>query len=343
MKLPDRPTLVRWSRRLLAALAIAYPAALVVVALMVRFVGESWWVTGVCLYLPRWGFGLPLPILAVALAAFRMKRLLLVQALSALLVLFPLMGFVVPWPTFASHDKPTMRVLSYNLNSTNDGAWRVMDEIARYSPDVVLLQEIGGHRALELVVPTLRQQYPTVEVTHNFILATRYPMSPEGPSSKAPEYYQRYPLETALGHVVVYNVHTVSPRHALFPLRGRRGLLAELRSPHPSPLESNALERESQVQTFTESAAMETDPVLIAGDTNLPGLSRVFARFLSSYDDGFPKAGWGFGYTFPTYRGGPWMRIDRILTKAPLRFVSFQVGRAFAASDHLCVVADLQR
>jgi endonuclease/exonuclease/phosphatase family metal-dependent hydrolase len=36
------------------------------------------------------------------------------------------------------------------------------------------------------------------------------------------------------------------------------------------------------------------------------------------------------------------MRIDRILSSEQLRFVRFEVG-ASQASDHLCVVADLQR
>jgi endonuclease/exonuclease/phosphatase (EEP) superfamily protein YafD len=82
--------------------------------------------------------------------------------------------------------------------------------------------------------------------------------------------------------------------------------------------------------------------VVIAGDTNLPGLSHVLHRYLSRYQDGFAKAGWGFGYTFPTRPRGPWMRIDRIVASDELRFVRFRVGRSLA-SDHECVVADLQR
>lgn len=96
-----------------------------------------------------------------------------------------------------------------------------------------------------------------------------------------------------------------------------------------------------QVQAFTEAAHRETDPVIIAGDTNLPGLSHTFNHYLSAYQDGFIEAGSGFGYTFPTTRL-PWMRIDRILASEPLRFVRFEVGSS-SASDHLCVVADLER
>jgi endonuclease/exonuclease/phosphatase (EEP) superfamily protein YafD len=69
----------------------------------------------------------------------------------------------------------------------------------------------------------------------------------------------------------------------------------------------------------------------------------VFADNLSVYQDGFRKAGWGFGYTFPNdRRPPPWMRIDRILATDQLRFVRFDVGDS-RASDHRCVVADVQK
>ena len=102
------------------------------------------------------------------------------------------------------------------------------------------------------------------------------------------------------------------------------------------------------VQTLGYLARLEdrhrdlfTPRCVIAGDTNLPALSNVFHRYLSGYRDGFPSAGFGFGYTFPSNHV-PWMRIDRILASGELSFVRFQVGRS-RASDHLCVVADIAR
>ena len=335
-----RVFLAKWARRLLAGAAVAYPLLLVGAIGTLRSVGESWWVTLVALYLPRWGFALPLPALLLALWRCRMRRLLLLQGLSALVLVFPLMGYVVRLPTFASRDKPKMRVLSFNVNSSA-AAEAVLGEIDRYSPDVVLLVETGGHRGREAFGDPLRSRYPTVEISHNFILATRYTPSPEEGPLLATDSFERHPLETPLGRIVVYVAHTVSPRHPLFALRGRKGLLREMKSPHPSPLEQNAEMRAEQVQAFSEAAAREADPVILAGDFNLPGLSPLFQRFLSSFDDGFAEAGWGFGYTFPTR--GPWMRIDRILARGPLRFVGFDVGHSSSASDHLCVVGDIQR
>jgi endonuclease/exonuclease/phosphatase (EEP) superfamily protein YafD len=347
--------LVKCMRRLVQALAVMYPLSLVGVILALRYVGEDWWMTTVGLYLPRLGFALPLPFLAVALRALRMPRLLLLQVASLFFVAFPLMGFVLPLPTPVDRNAPTIRVLSFNVNSGLDGVDHVVGEIDHYSPDVVLLQETGGHEAREAFGRLLGARYPTVEISGQFIIAARYPLSSGSSSSVAvpsdPERaraFQREAFDTPLGRVVFYDVHTVSPRAALYGLRGREGLSRELASGRllrgaGAPLvESNAHLRLMQVQTFSEAAAEEAGPVVLAGDSNLPDLSPILHRYLSGYEDGFLRAGWGLGYTFPTDKLRPWMRIDRILANGRLRFVSFDVGRT-RASDHRCVVADLQR
>jgi endonuclease/exonuclease/phosphatase (EEP) superfamily protein YafD len=348
---PPRRRFARWGRGLLRVLAVAYPLSLLATTVALRYVGEAWWVSTVGLYLPRIGFALPLPFLALALHLGRMRWLLGLQGIGVVLILFPLMGFVLPWPV-THRDGPTLRVLSFNVNSGHSGVTVVMDEIARYSPDLVLLQETGGNQAF---LPPLKALYPTVEVSGQFVLATRYPLVASGeslvetpPPAPEPESFQRRVLDTPLGPIVVYNVHTVSPRGPLYNLRGQSGLTREIASGRvfhsaaAPKIEKNANRRASQVEAFSAAAAKETGSVLVAGDTNLPGLSPVLHRFLSTYDDGFERAGWGFGYTFPTDKWRPWMRIDRIMTNDPLRFVRFEVGESRAASDHRCVVADLQ-
>jgi vancomycin resistance protein VanJ len=335
------------------ALAVAYPLALVAVTVTLRFVGEAWWVSIIGLYLPPVAFAFPLPPIALALLLLGKRRLLGLQAFSALVVLFPLMGFVLSRPSAADRDKPTMRVLSFNVNSGRGGVQAVMDEIDQYSPDVVALQEIHGS-SREALDRLLRERYPWVAMAGQFATATRYAPSrstePPGTPSAAitpSTPFQRVALETPLGPIVLYNVHTTSPRGPLYALRGRGGLAREIVSGRvflaagAPQIQSNADLRVSEVRMFSEAAARESDGVVLAGDTNLPPLSPVLHRFLSGYEDGFSTAGWGFGYTFPTDKWRPWMRIDRIRAKGRLRFVRFQVGRA-RVSDHLCVVADVQ-
>jgi endonuclease/exonuclease/phosphatase (EEP) superfamily protein YafD len=340
---------VKLRHRAVAAIAVLYPLLLLCLAAAFRFIGERWWVTGVGLYLPRALFAAPLPFILVALAGMRLHRLLWTQVVAVLLIAFPLMGLVLPWPTLA-RSAPSVRVLSYNVNSGFGGARNVVDEIERYSPDIVLLQEVGPS---EPIASMLREKYPTVDAVNQFILATRYPvLTVVDPNkieyhgrSRSPRFVRQV-LDTPLGHVVFYNVHPLSPREVFYALRGQ-GLRREIlsgrlfSSSNTTVFQANAGLRALQVQDFAVASRRETDPVVVAGDTNLPGLSYVFACNLSAYQDGFEKAGWGFGYTFPTTRS-PWMRIDRILASEQLRFVRFVTGSS-RSSDHVAVVADLQR
>jgi endonuclease/exonuclease/phosphatase (EEP) superfamily protein YafD len=344
---------VKWLRHVVQAVAVAYPLSLIAAAATLRYVGEAWWVSNVGLYLPRIGFALPMPFLAIALHVVRMRRLLWTQAVGSVVLLFPLMGFVPPWPTLADRGGKTLRVLSFNVDGGFGGPAAVLDEVDRYSPDLVLLQETAG---LEDFGRLLRLRYSTVEVAGDqFAMGSRFPLSSTFQPSKLPyngrarsPRFLKYVLETPLGRIVVYNVHPISPREGLYGLRGPKGLRHEilsgglLRGDGASVLWTNAGLRTLQVQTFSQAASEETDPVIIAGDTNLPGLSPLLHRYLSRYADGFTRAGWGFGYTFPTNKWRPWMRIDRILADDFFQFVRFEVGHS-DVSDHHCVVADLRR
>ena len=334
--------------QILVVVSFIYPALVLSVVIALRWVGERWWITGVGLYFPRLLLAAPLPFLAVLLAIMGLSRYLWTQIAAALLCAFPLMGLTVHWRTPPRTGGPIIRVLTYNINANVGGIDHVVDEIARFSPDVVLLQETG---LVDALVAKLQTVYPTVNAENQFLVASRYPvLSTVSPDRldydgrlRSPRFVQQT-LQTPLGRIVIYNIHPISPRESFYELRGfRRGLLSGrlLTFTGSALYKANSGLRTLQVQAFSEAAKRETDPVIIAGDTNLPGLSYVFDRFLSGYQDGFAEAGSGFGYTYPTNRH-PWMRIDRILASQELRFVRFEVGSSLA-SDHLCVVADLER
>lgn len=341
----------RWTSKLLIALAVLYPVVLLAIILVLHFVGERWWLTGVVLYLPRAVFAAPLPLLVIALLALKERRLLLTQAVAAVLLVFPLMGFVLPWPTFADDHEPKLKILSYNVNSGFQGLEHIADEIDRVSPDLVFLQELPFDPAV--LRERLRAVYPHISVSSQFITASRFPiLSTDEPErlgfygdARSPRFV-RYLIDTPLGQMAFYNVHPVSPRGAFYSLRGG-GLRHEILSGRffvgdgTDSMRVHSELRELQVRTFAERAAQEKDPVVIAGDTNLPGLSAIFRQHLSHFQDGFTEAGWGFGYTFPSNRFR-WMRIDRVMAGPGLRFTGFEVC-APGASDHACVVADLQR
>jgi endonuclease/exonuclease/phosphatase (EEP) superfamily protein YafD len=323
---------------------------LLLIVILLRWVGESWWATGVGLYLPRIAFVAPLPVLVVLLLVLGKARLLYTQLAALLIFLFPMMGLVLPWPRSPIEGAPKLRVLSYNVNQQYGGADNILAEIDRYTPDVALLQE--AHPSEEFL-DLLRARYANVAASTQFIVASRFAIVSSTDPDKLPFFgrmrsprFMQYVLETPLGQIAFYSVHPLSPRDAFYQLRGS-GLRHEILSgrffaANSSPaMQTNTALRESQIKAVSELAANETLPVVIAGDTNLPGQSGILRRYLSAYRDAFTEASWGFGYTFPANRT-PWMRIDRIMAGRDLRFVSFEVGSS-DASDHRCVVADIQR
>ena len=340
-----------FARRAALLLAALYPLALLVTIGAFRLIGERWWVTTVALYLPRVGFALPLPVLLIALWVTGSRAGVGILLATSLPVLLVLMGLVLPWPARADPDRPSLRVMSYNVNSELGGSDGIVQEVDRFSPDVLLLEE---HGSSDKIVTLLQARYPTVHVGGQFVVASRFPVTSSFDPEKlrysgrlrSPRWREEV-IETPLGAIAFFVVHPQSPRQGFYALRGN-GLKREILSGQGFPDDSeevvadNTGLRATQVADFASAARQEKRPVVIAGDTNLPDLSYVLHRYLGDFRDAFAEAGWGFGYTFPTGLRGPWMRIDRIMASRELRFIRFEVGRSLA-SDHECVVADLQR
>jgi endonuclease/exonuclease/phosphatase family metal-dependent hydrolase len=326
------------------ASAVLYPVALVALILALRFVGEGWWVTTVLLYVPRLAFAIPLPLVVAGLIACSERGWLWTQIISLLLICFPLMGLVVRMPRAADAGAPTVRVLSYNIDKGRGGAEHLAEEVRRLSPDVVVMQEIEGTG--DDLVRLFQFSYAMVEVSGQFFIASRFPILSSVDAEPQPmrldglRHYHAYLIDTPIGRLRLLSVRPVSPSWPLNDLR-RRGLTWNNFTSALQVLDYNSRLRELEASTIADAAGPSGDPVVIAGDTNLPTLSRIYGRHLSSFRDAFVEGGSGFGYTFPT-GPWPWMRIDRILTGRGLRAVRFQRG-ASTLSDHVCVVGDLAR
>jgi len=158
--------------------------------------------------------------------------------------------------------------------------------------------------------------------------------------------FRRFVVDTPLGAVTFYSLHTVSPRGGFYNLRGQ-GLRREILSGRlfsggaaKPEIRGTAALRMLQVKAMAQLARAEKGPVMIVGDGNLPTLSDARARYLGDFHDGFAEAGLGFGYSYPSTF--PWMRIDMLLSNDQLAFKRVEVGRG-RASDHLCVFGDVVR
>jgi len=337
-------------RRGLALLAYGYTITLGLVLFALYWCGERWWVTTALLYVPRIAFAIPLPLIVLGLIFSGNRRLLWTQLVALAIVLFPLMGFVLPWPSPAPPAGRSLRLLSFNVDSAFFGVPRVVEQITQALPDVALIQE-GQFNGGELR-ERLRGFYPYVEASNQFTIASRFRILETTEQPMLPYYgrqrhgrFMRYLLDTPLGQLAFYSVHPISPRGALHVHRFRDALHllrtgALLAGDPEADLGSNTGLRALQIAAVAEASLRERVPVVIAGDTNLPGLSLIFRNNLSRYADAFQVASSGFGYSFPAKQ--PFLRLDRILSGPELRFTSFRVG-CQGVSDHLCVVAEIER
>ena len=337
----------RTSRWTAALLAVAYPLALGLIVLALRFVGERWWFTLAVLYLPRLGFAIPLPFVLAAAWRWAPRWLLAVQLVSVYLLIVPLMGFSFSSRTPAAPAGPRLRIVSYNIGKAGNRLPDAIAQIERFAPDMVAVQSVypGDEPALKAAF-----QGWHLRVDGQFLMASRFrlrevsiPPPLQYAAGTGGARYVRYTIETPAGLVDVFNVHTTSPREGLDALRSG-GVAGSLLSGRPAGAKTtdfvhfNAYRRQRQIAGLAEAAHASGNAVIIAGDTNLPGLSRIYGEHLSAFRDSFDAVGRGLGYTFPASH--PWMRIDRVLTNDRLRPLDYRVGPAIAA-EHLCVFAEV--
>ena len=329
-------------------LAIGYPVAVIVFIVALRLVGERWWGTTVALYLPRLPFALPLLPLTAAIVWAGPRRLLWTQVVAAALLLV-LFGFRVTWPAPAAPGTFHLRLVSCNINSGSYGVEAIIQSLREAQADVILLQavDVTNYDRLRAGLPGY-----SVREAGQFWLASRFPVQEMMEPPKVVQKgvlrslrFVRYLLSTPAGPLLVYNVHPISPRDGLLEVRGDgfrhqilRGNLFSTRA--RTMVTENATLRMDQLQAVAADARGAQVPVLIAGDTNSPGLSWAFAHWLGDYRDGFSEAGNGFGYTFPAPEH-PWMRIDRIVADPRFRFLDFRVIHT-PISDHFATMADLE-
>jgi vancomycin resistance protein VanJ len=355
---PDRPRsrahragarLFQWFARITRWSALAYPIVLFLLVLGFYVIGESWWITGAGLYVPRVVFLLPLPVLALALLIARERRLLWTQAAALLIGVVLLMGWTFSLPSWFAKGTPRLKVVSLNANTGYFGFENVAAALEPLDADIILIQEYPW---ADKLVERLKKRYAHVEQSNQFVIASRHPIATRTDPDRIPYYskqrsprFMRYLVETTLGPLALYNVHPVSPRGAM-NVHEMRSAFHQLRTGQMfagDPAESfqgNSGLRVLQIEALARMASQEKVPVIMGGDFNLPGLSAVFRRNLGPYQDGFREAGSGFGYTFSAKY--PMMRLDRILASDEFRFVSFGVG-CRNVSDHLCVIAELER
>uniref|UniRef100_A0A7C4LLZ5 Endonuclease/exonuclease/phosphatase domain-containing protein n=1 Tax=Schlesneria paludicola TaxID=360056 RepID=A0A7C4LLZ5_9PLAN len=320
------------------------------VMVLLFVVSERWWIGSAITFLPRLPWGLPAVVLGLA-GWWCHRPSLWVNAVALGLVLGPIMELRVPGLLQAPGTVPpapgrdTLRVVSCNVQAYRPHFAEVLSEVARYRPDVVMLQEaFGDHPLLDEFLPDWHRLH------HNtYWIASRYPLRLLAECQS--EVFERVAgivveLQTPVGPVVVANIHQMTARRGLVEINKStllRGEAARLADEFRQWREIEAAEIRAVVDAHRGER-----PLIVAGDFNTPTSSHVFQQVWGDLQSAFDVAGCGYGYTAPCrpirfwLTNVPWARIDHILCSSEFGIVRCQVGRG-NGSDHRVVAAELRR
>ena len=309
--------------------------------LVLHFGGDRWWFATLMLFGPRWIYGLPL-VLLVPLAIAVRRRLLWPLGISTAVLIGPIMGYCVPWSTFVRSDEPVVRIVTWNVRNECVNSEILAVLINSTNPDIVALQEC--QMDLQLDWPAgwhVRRQgrlitaspYPIDDAEHH---ECRWP-----PREWPPADALRCVIQTPNHRIGFVNVHLRTPRQGIEEVLSRRTLI--------SPSKSGALKdeieyRRQECKDLADWINGFSEPVVIAGDFNMPADSSIYRQAWSKYANAFAVAGFGFGHTKRTNVLG-WQyesRIDHVLTGAEWRPCGCWIGPDLG-SDHLPLIADLCR
>lgn len=292
-----------------------------------------WWVASLFQLAPLWILLVPAATLALATGARKKKWLTVLNLVSAGLIT-AMMGLSVPVAKWVASDtwltSLKLRVITVNLGGDVDTS-----SLAYYfnaiSPDVILFQE----SSLKLMQKIAPRDLAHRKLQSNLGIASRYPVSnSELKTRRALGEYGGFVARFEITHedtaLQIFNVHLETPRE------GIEAIMRE--GPRAIPVVRKVAEQQEVESLIASEWVASHDPVLVAGDFNMPVTSPLYRRYWSQLGNGFSSTQFGFGNTkFTRWHGA---RIDHVLFDTNWKAVAAHVGEN-PGGDHRPVVVDL--
>ena len=364
--------LLRLARRLVRWSTFAYLVFLLLFCLLLRYVGERNVFFAFCLYLPPLAWFLPAFVL--------MPLCLLVlewRGLLAGLIVFPVVvvGFFGFKPSLDAPSIPppekraknSLVVLTNNRGQHDNKSMKPFKNLVQ--PDVMVFQEAAGVSSRYLADPAYAE-FKHGRDYSEFAIVSKHPIvsldavqaevrppmragSLEPPRVERPVIAVRYVIDFNGRSVVLYNIHLPSPRDTLrsyfrgafvYGLIGIPGtVLGEKRAVNQKGWDV----RTEMVTQLIARASKEKDPVILAGDFNMPAPGWNHSLVTREFQDAHEEAGAGFGFTFPGITrnplsfGGAWMRIDYVFAGRGSWKILASAAEADRASQHRATAAQV--
>lgn len=330
----SRPVDAAKARRLrpvlVSLLTLGY-GLLVVAAWVSLQYGERWIVPSIVLFMPRSLFLVPLIALAALAYRHRRRRLWVFQALTAGLVLGPLMGLRLGGSRPVATGGKTVAMMTLNLGPGPIDVPRLARLIESRNVQVLCFQEKHLDPALDeyLAKGWFRDRREAI--------FSRLPIIREWDSAELPwDEYGNWPVRVSRAllrtpdrrPLAVASVHLPTMRYGFSKL-ARLDLPAYRRYLAWRWTQMDALK--------AKLGEIAEYPTLVGGDFNMPGDSPMMGGLAPKYRSSFHSRGSGYGHTRPS--AVPWIGIDHQLAGPGLRPLRVEVGPA-VGSDHRPLIAE---
>ena len=304
---------------------IATPAVVIAAVSLAAFFGEwVWWLDVAANF--RAQYVVVLTVLSLVLIPGKWRRIgfgVLAVAAVNLVVILPL---YVGSPGTPIAGAPSLRIMSFNLLSTNDAYKDLIEYIEFTDPDVVFLHEAS--RPWEVAVEAADLDYTTVRArSEDLIFGTLVLVRADSPQ------------------IVTYGFAETQPRAvsiAYRPLGWPESI--EILSTHPlAPTDrARAALRDAQLQFATDWLADQEGVFAVVGDFNATPWSSPFIKMLAGADVRNSQIGFGLQPSFPTTSSFLLrVPIDHLVHSDTLTVIDRRLGPTMG-SDHFPLVVDLE-
>ena len=305
-------------------IVLVIPALLVAVISLAAFAGRwVWWLDVLANF--RAQYVVSLAVLGLVIAVSRWRRTGLAILGVALLNLLFVAPLYVGSPGDPVAGSPDLRVMSFNLLSTNESYSNVIEYIESAEPDVVLLHEAS--RPWEVAVASAELDYEvirgrsenlifgTLVLAQDSVEAVSYGFAEGAARAIALEYQpDGWPVPVK-----------ILSSHPLAPSTAERARL-----------------RDAQLAFAAEWAAEQEGAFLVVGDLNASPWSWTFGRLTDDGNLRNSQIGFGLQPSFSANSVLPLrVPIDHLLHSEELRVRDRRLGPALG-SDHFPLIVDLE-
>jgi endonuclease/exonuclease/phosphatase family metal-dependent hydrolase len=274
---------------------------------------------------------LPLALIVVVATPGRVaRRLIGLVSLTGLVLVFGFMDCRMGLGRVAG--TPVLRIMTHNVGGSRVTA-EALDRLMKAERvDVAALQECPLYKN-DMARLDWRFYYGG-----GLCLVSRYPFAvldvrdPNNTRRSGGHDSDRFEIETPLGRLQLLNVH----------LRTIRGGLEALGAQQWRALPQFAHNREESAlesRVARERTRGGTEPIVVAGDFNLPVESAIYRAYWGDLRNTFSSCGRGLGHTKFTSLFG--IRIDHVLTSDQWRCADARVLSSPYGGDHAPLVVDL--